>query len=53
MIGFESQLKSVTGGKGFYSLMDVVFEKIPEDLKMQVILKIRERKGMPRDLPGI
>ncbi len=47
MFGFEAVLKSATGGKGFYSLIDVKFEKIPEDLKMQTITKIRQRKGMP------
>ena len=41
MFGFEAQLKSATGGKGFYSLIDVAFEKIPEELKMQAIMKIR------------
>ncbi len=46
MIGFESQLKSNTGGKGFYSLVDVTFEKIPEELKADVIKKIRQRKGL-------
>ncbi len=51
MFGFEAQLKSATGGKGFYSLIDVAFEKIPEELKMQAIMKIRERKGLSKDLP--
>jgi len=46
MIGFESQLKSVTGGKGFYSLIDVTFEKLPEELKDPVVKKIRTRKGL-------
>jgi len=46
MFGFEATLKSATGGKGFYSLIDVHFEKIPEELKMQTIMKIRQRKGM-------
>ncbi|MBI4895943.1 MAG: elongation factor EF-2 [Candidatus Aenigmarchaeota archaeon] len=46
MFGFESQLKSATGGKGFYSLIDVTFEKIPEDQKESIIKKIRDRKGM-------
>ncbi len=46
MIGFESQLKSQTGGKGFYSLIDVTFEKIPEELKDPAIKKIRTRKGL-------
>ena len=29
------------------------FEKIPEDLKVPVIQKIRERKGMSKDIPQI
>lgn len=53
MFGFEGQLKSATQGKGFYSLIDVSFEKIPEDLKMTVIQRIRERKGMQKELPQI
>ena len=53
MFGFEGQLKSATGGKGFYSLVDVKFEKIPEDLKMGVIQKLRERKGLSKDIPQI
>jgi elongation factor 2 len=51
MFGFEGALKSATGGKGFQSLMDVVFEKIPTDLREQVALRIRERKGMPKEIP--
>ncbi len=51
MFGFEGQLKSATGGKGFYSLMDVTFEKIPEELKMPMIMKTRERKGLSKELP--
>ncbi len=52
MFGFEAQLKSATGGKGFYSLVDVAFERIPEDLKLSVIQRIRERKGLSKDLPA-
>ena len=50
MFGFEAQLKSATGGKGFYSLIDVAFERIPEELKLPVIQKIRERKGMDKEV---
>lgn len=53
MFGFESQLKSATGGKGFYSLIDVAFEKIPEDLKIPTIQRIRERKGLSKEIPQI
>jgi elongation factor 2 len=51
MFGFEGALKSATAGKGFQSLMDVVFEKIPNDLKDQIALRIRERKGLPKEIP--
>lgn len=53
MFGFEGQLKSATQGKGFYSLIDVTFEKIPEDLRISTIQKIRERKGLSKELPQI
>ncbi len=52
MFGFEGQLKSATGGKGFQSLMDVVFEKMPRELLQTVVAKIRERKGLPKEISG-
>ena len=51
MFGFEGALKSSTAGKGFQSMVDVVFEKIPSDLRDKVALQIRERKGMDKDIP--
>jgi len=51
LFGFEGALKSSTAGKGFQSLIDVVFEKIPNELRDKVASKIRERKGMPKDIP--
>ncbi len=51
LFGFESALKSATAGKGFQSLREVVFERIPKELRDQTILKIRERKGLPKELP--
>ena len=49
MFGFEAMLKSATAGKGFQSLMDVVFEKVPRDLQHEIVRKIRERKGLPKE----
>ncbi len=46
MFGFEGALKSATRGKGFYSLINVVFEKLPVSLQEQVISKIKKRKGL-------
>ena len=51
MFGFEGALKSSTAGKGFQSLVDVLFEKIPSDLRDKITLQIRERKGMPKEIP--
>ncbi|MBU5689812.1 MAG: elongation factor EF-2 [Candidatus Aenigmatarchaeota archaeon] len=51
MFGFNSSLKSATGGKGFYSLIDVIFERIPKELQQQTIKKIRQRKGLPEEIP--
>ena len=53
MFGFEGALKSATAGKGFQSLMDVVFEKIPMDLRTSVIARIRERKGLSKEIPQV
>ena len=51
MFGFEGALKSATAGKGFQSLVDVLFEKIPNELRDKITLQIRERKGMPKEIP--
>ncbi len=51
MFGFDSALKSATGGHGFYSLVDVMFERIPKDLQDKVVLQIRKRKGMTEEIP--
>ncbi|MFH1228939.1 MAG: elongation factor EF-2 [Candidatus Aenigmatarchaeota archaeon] len=51
LFGFEGALKSATAGKGFQSLMDVTFEKIPNEIRDQVAMRIRERKGLPKELP--
>ena len=51
MFGFNSSLKSATGGKGFYSLIDVIFERLPKGLQDQTVLKIRKRKGLSEVIP--
>lgn len=53
MFGFNSSLKSTTGGKGFYSLIDVIFERLPKQLRDQTILKIRKRKGLSEHVPKL
>jgi elongation factor 2 len=51
MFGFEAAMKSATGGKGFYSLIDVEFEPLPRDLLLQTVEQIRKRKGLPGGIP--
>jgi elongation factor 2 len=51
MFGFDTALKSATSGRGFYSLIDVVFEKLPAEMRESVIKSIRKRKGLPEEIP--
>ncbi|MGC8993509.1 MAG: elongation factor EF-2 [Candidatus Aenigmatarchaeota archaeon] len=51
LFGFDAKLKSITSGRGFYSLIDVVFERLPDDLKDQIVKSIRKRKGLPEEIP--
>lgn len=46
MFGFNSALKSATGGKGFFWLIDIVYEPIPKDIEGKVVAGIKERKGI-------
>lgn len=46
MFGFNSALKSSTGGKGFYWLIDVIYEPLPRELEPRVLSQIRQRKGI-------
>ena len=46
MIGWSSDLRSATEGRGTSALRDQQFEKIPNSLQPEVVRKIRERKGL-------
>ncbi|MGM5483689.1 MAG: elongation factor EF-2 [Nanobdellota archaeon] len=46
MIGWGSDLRSATEGKGVSSLISQSFEKLPDELQNEVITRIRERKGL-------
>ena len=46
MIGWSNDLRSSTEGRGVYSLMDQEFQKLPNELQIDVIRKIRQRKGL-------
>jgi elongation factor 2 len=46
MIGWSNDLRSSTEGRGVSSLMDQNFQKLPSELQIEVIKKIRSRKGL-------
>lgn len=46
MIGWSSDLRSATEGRGVSSLVDQEFQKLPTELQANVIKKIRDRKGL-------
>jgi len=46
MIGWASDLRSATEGKGVSSLVDQVFERMPGEKQPEVVKRIRDRKGL-------
>ncbi|RLG14899.1 MAG: elongation factor EF-2 [Candidatus Nanohalarchaeota archaeon] len=46
MFGFEAGVKSATAGRGFQSLIDIVYEKVPRDIMDRIVKEIKTRKGM-------
>jgi elongation factor 2 len=46
MIGWSNDLRSATEGRGVSSLMDQEFQKLPNELQINVIREIRQRKGL-------
>jgi elongation factor 2 len=51
IFGFDASLKSATSGRGFYSLIETTFEKLPTELRDEVIKAIRKRKGLSEEIP--
>lgn len=46
MLGWSSDLRSATEGRGISALTDQSFERIPQSLQDEVVRKIRKRKGL-------
>jgi elongation factor 2 len=53
MIGWSSELRSATGGRGLSSLMDQMFEKLPDELQGKIRKQIIQRKGLGENELGI
>jgi len=46
MMGWSSDLRSATSGRGTSSLVDQMFERLPGELQDKVVRQIRDRKGL-------
>lgn len=46
MIGWSNDLRSETEGRGVSSLKDQLFERVPSGMQVEIIRRIRERKGL-------
>jgi len=46
MFGWSSDLRSATGGRGNFSMIDQAFERIPGELQEKIVRTIVERKGL-------
>ena len=53
MFGWSSDLRSSTEGRGSSSLIDQMFEKMPEELQDKVIKQIMDRKGLTQAQVGV
>jgi elongation factor 2 len=51
MFGFASAIRGATAGRALWSTENAGFKKVPGDLQVQVVKKIRERKGLKPDPP--
>ncbi len=53
MLGWSSDLRSATEGRGVSSLVDQSFERLPAELQTKVVSQIKERKGLTDAMVGI
>ncbi len=49
----SDELRSATAGRVFWSLQFSRWSPVPENMLMDMIMKIRERKGLPKEIPKI
>ncbi len=48
-----SELRGATGGKAFWGTEFSRWAPVPDSILQDIVLKIRERKGMPKQMPKI
>jgi len=49
----SDELRSATAGRIFWSLQFSKWAPVPENLLVDVVMKIRERKGLPKEIPRV
>lgn len=52
MLGWSSDLRSATGGRGSSALADQTFEKVPNEMQDKIIMSIRKRKNLTEGQVG-
>ncbi len=52
MLGWSSDLRSATEGRGTSSLVDQSFERLPAELQLKVVQEIKNRKGLTDAMVG-
>ena len=53
MLGWSSDLRSATEGRGVSSLVDQSFERLPAELQLKVVQEIKSRKGLTDAMVGV
>lgn len=53
MFGLSSDLRSATGGRGNFYLIDQSYQKLPDELQQKIIKQIRDRKGLKEGQVGV
>lgn len=51
MFGFSSDIRSATQGKALWSTEYLGYERLPRELQQKIVLQIRERKGLKKEIP--
>ena len=52
LLGWSSDLRSATAGRGSSSLVDQMFEKVPGELQVKIVKNIKDRKGLTDAMVG-
>jgi elongation factor 2 len=49
--GLSAEMRSATSGHAFWQFVSGHWQKVPESLAARVIKQIRERRGLPAEIP--